>query len=138
MQRWSARLVACALALPLLLAGCSAKHQASESLPRTPEATASKTLPSLGPADFPVPVEARAKTAAGASAFARYYIELANHLLSNLDSEPLRELSRNCATCDSLADGYDANKQAGYHYEGGQLFITSLGVASVNGDRGEI
>lgn len=138
MRQWSAGLVACAVTVPLLLAGCSAKHEASQSLPTTSRTTAAKTLPPLGPADFPVPAEARVKSAAGASAFARYFIALANHQLTSLDSAPLRQLSRDCKTCESLAEGYDTNKQAGYHYQGGQLAVKSLGEASVVGDGAEI
>lgn len=138
MRRWSVGLVAFGLAVPLLLGGCAEKHPASQSLPTASKASASKALPPLGPADFPVPAEARQRTAPGASAFADYYITLANHLLANLDSAPLRQLSQNCATCTSLADGYDANRRAGYHYEGGRLTITSLGAASVRGDQAEI
>lgn len=138
MRRWSVGLVACAVAVPLLLSGCAEKHQANQFLPTATTTTAAKTLPPLGPADFPVPTEARQRTTAGASTFAGYYIGLANHLLVSLDSGPLRQLSRNCVTCASLANGYDANKRAGYHYAGGQLTITSMGTASVKGEHGEI
>lgn len=137
MRRWSSRVVVCALAVPLLLAGCSEKHQASQSLP-TSTTTAAKTLPPLGPADFPVPTEARQETPDGASSFTRYYIELANHQLSTLDPTPLRQLSRACGTCEDLAVGYDTNRQAGYRYLGGLLTIDSLGSASLRGDKAEI
>jgi hypothetical protein len=138
-RRWTVRLALCAVAVPLLLAGCSDKHQASQSLPPTKtSAPTSRGLPPVGPADFPVPSTARVKSPTGAAEFARYYIELANHLLSNLDPEPLRDLSKNCETCERLADGYDTNRRAGYHYQGGRLTVTSLGTATISGDQGEI
>lgn len=138
MRRWSARLAACAVAVPLLLAGCSSKHEASQSLPTASKTTAAKTLPPLGPADFPVPADARKKTPAGVIAFSNYYVQLSNHLLASFDSQPLRDLSANCQACDELANGYDRARTAGYTSEGGELTVTSTGTAVVKGDDGEL
>lgn len=139
MQRWSARVAVCAVAVPLLLAGCSAEHQASRSLPtNTTTAKSSPTLPPLGPADFPVPVEARSKTPAGVQAFTRYYIALMNRQAETLDSQPLRNLSRDCQTCTELANSYDDVKAAGHKFVGGDISVSSTGTAIVNGDEGEI
>ena len=77
-----------------LLAGCSEKQEASTTLPpasQTPTPTA-EALPPLGPADFPVPPEARTKDAAGAEAFLRYFIDLINHQRAIPAGEPLRDL----------------------------------------------
>jgi hypothetical protein len=129
------------LACALLLAGCAEKHEASQSLPAapsTPEGITAQVLPAVGPADFPVPAEARQRTPAGVQAFTRYYIALINHELASLDSAPLRALSRHCGTCDNLADGYEANRNAGYHYRGGEVTITSTGAPSLKGDEAEI
>lgn len=138
MRRWWAGLVACAVAVSLLLAGCAEKHQASESLPTTSKTATSKTLPPLGPADFPVPAEARQKSRAGVTAFARYYVDLLNHQLKTLDSAPLRDLSQNCGTCNALADTYDHAKTSGRTVEGGRITVISTGTAVVNGDQGEV
>jgi Family of unknown function (DUF6318) len=136
-RRWTVGLAACALALPLL-AGCSTKHEASQSLPTTSRATSSQALPPLGPSDFPVPAEARVKSASGAEAFTRYYIELLNHQLATLDSGPIRNLSRNCETCSAMAESYDHARAAGQKYEGGRLSVSSTGTAVVDGDNGEV
>ena len=53
----------------------------------------------LGPADFPVPDEARTKDAAGAEAFLRYYIDLLNRQRPLLDGQPLRDLGPECHEC---------------------------------------
>ena len=123
-----------------VLAGCSRGEQASATLPSATATSAapSTALPQLGPADFPVPVDARAKTPTGASNFAAYYIELSNQLLSSLDSKPLRDLSRNCAVCNQLADGYDSDSSKGYKYLGGKVTVRSAGVAVLNGDAAQI
>jgi hypothetical protein len=126
----------------LFLAGCAEKHEASTTLPPVSDAAAATSssaaaVPAVGPADFPVPMEARQHTPAGVQAFTRYYIELINHQLASLDSTPLRELSRNCSTCTALANSYDRDRAAGHKYEGGLISVASLGSAGVDGDIGE-
>src|SRR4051794_7705910 len=49
-----------------LLTGCSEKVEANDTLPSKSAAEATEALPEVGPADFPVPDEARTKDAAGA------------------------------------------------------------------------
>jgi hypothetical protein len=61
-----------------LLSGCSDKQEANETLPPTSASPTTEALPEIGPADFPVPDEARTKDAAGAEAFMRYYLELSD------------------------------------------------------------
>src|SRR3954454_3779547 len=99
-----------------MLGGCAAKHEASDTLPSASETSAPPSLEPLGPADFPMPDEARHQTEAGGLAFANYYFALSNHLLETRDSMPLRELTRDCELCDQLADTYDAAKAAGQTY----------------------
>lgn len=141
MPRQAVRVLACLAAGVSLLGGCATAQQASTSLPpaAAPAASAATaSLPPLGPADFPVPTEARQKTPDGVRAFAGYYLELSNRLLNSFESSPLRELSRNCVDCDQMAAGYDHAKAAGYHCTGGILTITSTGSSVVDGDRGEL
>lgn len=137
-RAWALRILACLAAATVLLTGCSHKQEPSSSAPTTTSAKPSPTLPPLGPADFPVPAEARQKTEAGVVAFANYYIELSNRLLKSFDSGPLRSLSRNCADCNQLADGYDAARSAGYTCEGGRLSVSSTGTTVLTGDHGEV
>jgi hypothetical protein len=123
-----------------VLTGCSDGGTANETLPPVTSSAAPTTeaLQPLGPADFPVPDAARQKTPEGVVAFTTYYIDLTEHLLPSLDSQPLRDFSRACEVCDQLADGYDADRAAGYRYAGDKLTIESTGTAVVKGDRGEI
>jgi hypothetical protein len=134
------RVAAAAVVGVAVLAGCSDGGTANETLPSssTSAAQTTESLPPLGPADFPMPDEARQQTAPGANAFAQYYIELSNYLLPSLESAPLREFSRGCAVCTQLADGYDADRAAGYTYSGGQLTIRSAGDATLIGEGAEI
>lgn len=139
-RRWAAAAVTCLATA--VLAGCSGgRKQASTTLPTTsaPVTTAaSPTLPPLGPPDFPVPAEARAKTPEGVTAFTRYYVALIDHQLKSLDPSPLNALSSHCDTCDQLAHGYDQTKAAGQTIQGGELSVISTGTATVEGDAAEI
>jgi hypothetical protein len=134
------RVVAAAVAGVAVLTGCSDAGTANETLPSTSTSAAQTTesLPPLGPPDFPVPAEARDRTAAGVEAFTDYYIALINRLQSDLDSTYLRLFSRNCAGCDRIADDADSDKAAGYGYRGGTLTLTSKGSAALRDDGGEI
>ncbi|MCZ2818734.1 DUF6318 family protein [Modestobacter sp. VKM Ac-2977] len=110
-----------------VLSGCSRGETANETLPEASPSAAetSEALPPLGPPDLPMPPEAREQTEAGAAAFIRYYVELINHTNSDMDPQFLRQLSRDCATCDRIADETDADALAGYRYVGGRLSVTS-------------
>jgi len=71
-RRTTLRLVAGLAAGVALLGGCSEKQEASDTLPNAGAAEPSEAeLPPLGPADLPMPDEARTKDAAGAVAFVR-------------------------------------------------------------------
>src|SRR4051794_41564519 len=73
-RRRSLRLVAGLAVAAALVAGCSSKHEANDTLPSASQTSASPSLEPLGPADFPVPEEARTQDAAGAEAALHYYL----------------------------------------------------------------
>jgi hypothetical protein len=134
------RLAAAVVVGVAVLAGCSDDGTANETLPSTTSSAAETTesLPPLGPPDFPVPDEARQQTPEGAKAFTGYYLDLSDYLLASLNSQPLRALSEGCEVCLELADGYDADRAAGYSYEGGDVSVTSTGNVTVDGGVAEI
>ncbi len=120
----------------MALAGCSAEpeQQASTELPAATSTSAEPTpeLPPLGPADFPVPDEARVQTEAGAEAFLRYYIDLMNHQLSIPAGAPLRELGPECNECLRIASEFDEAAASGFSYEGSEVRIDSeFGTATI-------
>jgi hypothetical protein len=117
-----------------LLSGCSEKQEANETLPSTSASPTTEALPELGPADFPVPDEARTKDAAGAEAFLRYYIELLNRQQAIPAGEPLRELSPECATCLRIARAFDDAAAAGHTYNGGELTLNDVVEPQLSGD----
>jgi hypothetical protein len=125
-----ARVAAGALVGVAVLAGCSSKEPASETLPT---AAASEALPPLGPADFPMPAEAREKTPAGAEAFLRYFMTLYNAAEASLDPTYMDAFSQNCETCDQLIQNLKEDAESGYTYEGGIVTITAVSSPSLNG-----
>jgi hypothetical protein len=118
----------------LALTGCSAKQEASDTLPTASATPSAEELPPLGPADFPVPGEARTKDAAGAEAFLRYYIELLNRQQAIPAGEPLRELSPECATCLRIARAFDDAAAAGHKYFGGELTLNDVTEPRIEGN----
>ncbi len=108
------------------LTGCSAKQEASQSLPSASSSAAptQDELPPLGPEDLPMPDEARTQDAAGAEAFVRYYFELLNRSLTDMDPQYLRLFAREgCNACDRVARETESDAAQGYAYRGGQLII---------------
>src|SRR5215210_8885795 len=97
-----------------LLTSCTEKTEANQTLPTTSAAPTTEELPSVGPADFPVPDEARTKDAAGAEAFLRYYIDLLNRQQAIPAGQPLRDLSPECGTCQRIARAFDDAAAAGH------------------------
>jgi hypothetical protein len=136
----AARTAAALVVATAALAGCSEAEPASQTLPSTSAQAAPTTeaLPPLGPADFPMPPEARTQDGPGAEAFTRYYIGLINRTSTVMDAQPLREFSRNCRDCDRIATDTENDAAAGYHYEGGELTITRLGPAFKPGQTVEV
>lgn len=138
-MRWGRAGAAAAVAIAVLT-GCSDGETANETLPPVSSSAAptSEALQPLGPADFPVPDAARQKTPDGVLSFTTYYLQLTDYLLPSLNPEPLRDFSRGCESCDQIANGYEADRTAGYRYEAGRLSIDSTGTSVVDGDVGEI
>jgi hypothetical protein len=117
-----------------LLTGCSEKQQANDTLPSRSAAPTTEVLLEVGPADFPVPDEARTKDAAGAEAFLRYFIDLLNRQRAIPDGQPLRDLGPDCQNCQRIAQNYDDAAAAGHRYEGGEVTINSVAEPSFDGD----
>ena len=136
----AARTAAALVVATAALAGCSEAEPASETLPSTSAQAAPTTeaLPPLGPADFPMPPEARTQDGPGAEAFTRYYIGLINRTSTVMDAVPLREFSSGCRDCDRIAAFVDDYAAQGYRYEGGVLTITWIGPAFRPGETVEV
>ena len=134
------RLAVAGLVAVAALVGCSdGGGKASESLPSTSRtaASSSASLPPLGPADFPVPVEARQQTPAGAKAFVAYYVELMSRAQLELQPDGLRDLSSDCDVCQRFADGIDGYRQMGLHATGGGIHLDGVSEPAVTGSRAE-
>ena len=121
-----------------LLTGCSEKDQASNTLPSPSTAATTEALPPIGPADFPVPDEARTKDAAGAEAFLRYYIELSNRQQELLEGQPLRDLGPDCQECLRIARNFDEVAEANQRYEGGEITLNDVTAPQMDGERASI
>ena len=121
-----------------LLTGCSEKTEANETLPSPSATPTTEALPPIGPADFPVPDEARTKDAAGAEAFLRYYIELLNRQQAIPEGQPLRLLGPDCEECSRVANAFDEAAAAGQNYEGGTVTLTEVSEPELSADRAEI
>ncbi|MCO7218517.1 hypothetical protein [Klenkia sp. PcliD-1-E] len=127
----------------LVLAGCSEPQAANDTLPTAAPTSATPTLEPLGPADFPVPDEAREQTEAGAEAMAVYYLDLLDQTKSRvggggLDVAALQSLSNACETCDQVTDGFVNADRMGYRYEGGDLQDPSFGSVTVSDNSADI
>ncbi|TFV74424.1 hypothetical protein E4P39_13130 [Blastococcus sp. CT_GayMR19] len=117
-----------------LLSGCSEATEANDTLPSASPAPTTEALPPIGPADFPVPNEARTKDAASAEAFLRYWIDLINRQRSLLAGQPLRDLGPECRDCLRIANNYDEAAAAGRHFEGGELSLNDVTEPQFSGD----
>ncbi len=122
-----------ALVATAVLSGCSEKQEASDTLPTTAAET-TESLPLVGPADFPVPDEARTKDAAGAEAFLQYWIDLLNRQRSVPDGRSLRDLGPECQNCQRIAQNYDEAAAAGIQYDGGAITIDDMAQPTLVGD----
>ncbi|MFQ1003269.1 hypothetical protein [Modestobacter sp. SSW1-42] len=121
-----------------VLTSCSDGETTNETLPPVSSSAAptSEALKPLGPADFPVPDEARRNTPEAATAALKYYLELIPRQ-SARDGEPLRDLSNQCSFCDFLADRADENAAAGLTYRGGQIAASELSSPALRGSIAE-
>ena len=118
-----------------VLSGCSEKQEANETLPPTSASSTTEALPEIGPADFPVPDEARTKDAAGAEAFLRYFIDLMNRQRAIPDGQPLRDLGPECQNCQRIAQNYEEAAAAGNRYEGGEVAVNAVAEPTFEGDK---
>jgi hypothetical protein len=121
-----------------LVSGCAEKQEASDTLPSPSASPTTEALPELGPADFPVPDEARTKDAAGAEAFLRYWVDLLNRQQAIPAGEPLRELGPDCRECLRIARAFDDAATAGQRYEGGELSLNDVTEPQLTRDEASI
>jgi hypothetical protein len=122
--RWNLRLAACLAVGTVVLSGCAEKQEASHSLPTTSASATTPDLPPLGPEDMPMPAEARTQDAAGAEAFIRYYFDLLNKSLTDMDPQYLRFFAEaGCDVCERIATETETDAAAGHTYSGGELTI---------------
>jgi hypothetical protein len=134
-------LVVLAAAAAATLTGCGAEgRQVSTDLPPMASSSAESTpeLPPLGPADLPMPAEARQRTPEGARAFMTYYLEVYNHAQRTLEPTWLRKLSEGCETCDDVASQLESIVADGRGYEGGEVRIDYMSEAVVQGDEAQL
>ncbi|MGY1606399.1 hypothetical protein [Geodermatophilus sp. SYSU D00700] len=134
------RLTAVAVALgTALLSGCGSSDPApSETLPSaTSAAPTTEALPAVGPADFPVPPEARTQDAAGAEAFLRYWIDLLNRQQAIPAGQPLRDLGPECQECLRIAKNFDDAAAAGNRYMGGEVSLNDVPPPVLDRDTAE-
>jgi hypothetical protein len=136
------RLTAAAVAVgTALLTGCGAAEAEapSTSLPSaTTAAPTTEALPVVGPADFPVPPEARTQDAAGAEAFLRYWIDLLNRQREIPAGQPLRDLGPECQECLRIAKNYDDAAAAGSRYIGGEVSLNDVPAPVIEGDTAQL
>jgi hypothetical protein len=109
-----------------LLTGCAEKVEVNDTLPSTSATPTTEALLPVGPADFPVPDEARTKDAAGAEAFLNYWIDLLNRQRAIPAGQPLRDLGPECDECLRIARNYDDAAAVGNKYVGGELSLHDL------------
>jgi hypothetical protein len=125
--RQSSKWLAAGLAMAaVLLSGCSEKQEANDTLPNATSSPLETTpeLPPLGPEDLPMPEEARTQDAAGVEAFVRYYFDLLNRSLTDMDPQHLRFFAEaGCDVCERIASETDSDAAEGYSYRGGALTI---------------
>ena len=135
-QRWLGR-AAAVLVVGALLTGCGSDDAPTE--PRAAESTATPvadpgSLAPLGPADLPVPADARRRTPEGAMAFLHYYLGLINHTNRTMDPAHLIDLSQPaCETCAAVTAAYQGDAAAGYTYAGGDVAVDSMATANIGG-----
>lgn len=123
------RRVACALAVvPLALMGCTSDDKPKPTVLPSASSGPASPAPSIAPVPT-VPAEARLATAAGASAFARFYLDELNAAFETGEATRVRSLSDpGCASCARLIDAIERPRPAGERVEGGDYVVA--GVAS--------
>lgn len=137
-MRWGRAAASAAVAIAVL-AGCSSGETANETLPPVTSSAAptSEALQPLGPADLPMPDTARSNDATGARAFVAYYIQLMNRAQVNSKAEGLRDLSRDCQTCEQFADGVEGYLERSYRVDGGGITLDSISEPAISDMRAQ-
>jgi hypothetical protein len=122
-----------------VLAGCSNGSTANETLPpiSSSAAPASEALQPLGPADYPMPPEARRQDANGAKSFLAYYIGLMNYSTAHLSTDSLRDLGVGCAACNKFADGLEQVAAAQQMIRGAEFSINGSSAPLLSGATAE-
>ncbi|HEX2074853.1 MAG TPA: hypothetical protein VHF92_13800, partial [Geodermatophilus sp.] len=134
-------MVAAATVAAAVLSGCSERQEANDTLPTATSEPTSTTeeLPPLGPANFPMPAEARAKTPEGAVEFMRYYMSLTEVLAEQaLDPQPLLDLSNGCGVCNRIAQSLAGDLAAGYRYQDTWIAFQPYGPGVLTGEQAEV
>lgn len=119
------------VALALVVGGCSEDEPAPGTLPPAP-------APAPSTSDFPpVPAEAAADDAPAASAFVRYYLNLANRAFEAGDADALRRYSSpGCESCNNLAGAIEAPVDPNERIEGDDYEVVD--VTSTQSSAGEM
>lgn len=115
----------------------------SESTPEAsssagPGAQAGSTSAPMGelPSAPPMPKIASEDSAAGAQAFARHWIDLANVASLTGDTDELNELSASsCASCTSFIERVDTVYKGGGHLMGGEIAIAATTADQAKKDK---
>jgi hypothetical protein len=83
-----------------------------------------------------MPDAARTRDAAGVEAFVRYYFDLLNRSLRDMDTQYLRAFAASsCDVCDRIATETEDDAAHGYSYDGGELTVSgdmSIAMQSAN------
>ena len=80
------------------------------------------------------PPEADKATAAGAEAFARYWIAVADEAFATLNSSSLAKISGpKCATCQSYIESIERSSRNRERYAGGQISVKEAAATPLSG-----
>jgi hypothetical protein len=124
-------LVAAVLA-GLLASGCGGSPEPGQ-LP-APERSSTPSA-SAKPAPPVMPKAAKAKTRAGAIAFARLFMATLNYAGGNGETQPLRRLFiGECTRCEAIADGIEQTYRQGGYFLGGEWSPTRFKLYSIQND----
>jgi hypothetical protein len=85
-----------------------------------------------------VPDKARTKDAAGAEAFARYFVELINRQQAIPAGQPLRDLGPSCQDCLRIAQHLDEAAQSGQRIQGGELSLAGEPGVTFSGEAANV
>jgi len=130
------RLGAALVALTAVMSGCGGDPPSPppftpSTVASSPTSTPTSTPTGTGPVEPVLPDAAKAPTAAGAEAFARFYWEMAAYAQSSGDTSGVRPLGAiTCAPCSAGASGIDRVYHDGGVIRGGEYATTV--VRSVN------